>query len=117
MPARIVGSIDWLERGRELRSTKDSFRFARRIHSRPRRSLIPAAADATRTDHPCSQTRLTSNARLRGQLRAFLWTFIRDLPVDLFVLRAFRLTKVARMDNPFQGTTSWHITPNSICPG
>ena len=38
--------------------------------------------------------------------------FIRALPVYLFVLRAFRLTKVARMSNTLQGTTSWHITPN-----
>ena len=26
------------------------------------------------------------------------------------------MTKVARMDNPLQGTTSWHITPNSMRP-
>ena len=39
-------------------------------------------------------------------------------PVYLFVLRAFRLTKVAWMDNPFQGTTSWYITLNyCVRPG
>jgi hypothetical protein len=42
-----------------------------------------------------------------------LCTFIRALPVNLFVSKAFRLTKVARMSNPLQGTTSWHITANS----
>jgi hypothetical protein len=98
--------------GRELRSVSGSSRAARPTHSLPRRSLIPAASDAARTDHPCSETRLNSRTRLAGQLRAFLWMFIRALPVNLFVLRAFRLTKVARMSNPLQGTTSWHITPN-----
>jgi hypothetical protein len=44
--------------------------------------------------------------RVLGQLRAFLYTFIRALPVNLFVLKAFSLTKVARMNNPLQGTRS-----------
>ncbi len=49
------------------------------------RRLIPRASDAARTDQPCSQTRLTSSARLSGQLRAFLCAFIRALPVNLIV--------------------------------
>ena len=98
------------ECGFELRSVSGSSRLARATHSRPRRPLIPAAADASCTDHPCSETRLYSSSRRNGQLRAFLCTFIRAFPVNLFVRRAFRLTRVARMDNPFQGTTSWHIT-------
>ena len=69
--------------------------------------------DASRTDHPCSHTRFTSRARLNGQLRAFLCTSIWVPSCQPVRLRAFRLTKVARMDNPLQGTTSWHITPNS----
>src|SRR5688500_20356245 len=88
---RIAGGVGRLERGRELRSVKGSFASARRTHSRALRSLIPAASDAARTDHPCSQTRLTSWARLRGQLRAFLCTFIRDLPVYRFVFESFQI--------------------------
>src|SRR5688572_19298922 len=99
--------------GRELRSVSGSSLALLRTHSRARRELRPAAAAALWSDQPSFWTRWNSSARLAGQLRAFLWTFIRDLPVYLFVLRAFRLTKVARMNNPLQGTTSWHITSNS----
>lgn len=73
------------DEGPELRSISGSPRVARRTHSRPRRSLIPAASDAARTDHACSETRLNSSARLAGQLRAFLCTFSRGLSVNLFV--------------------------------
>ena len=51
-------SIEPSDRGLELRSVNGSVLDARPIHSRPRRSLIPAASDAARTDHPCSETRL-----------------------------------------------------------
>src|SRR6185436_20504188 len=74
--SRTAGSIDDPECGFELRSVNGSFRDARPIHSRARLSLIPAASDASRTDHPCSETRLNSSARLAGHVRAFLCTSI-----------------------------------------
>src|SRR5687768_2501141 len=84
--SRRAGGIALLECGLELRSVNGSLCLARRTHSRARRSLIPASSDAARTDTPCSETRLNNSSRLAGQLRAFLWMFIRALPVSLFVL-------------------------------
>src|SRR5207248_5869618 len=98
--------------GRELRSLSPSSPSARRTHSRARRTLRPAASAALRSDQPCCRTRWLSRSRLAGQLRAFWWTSIRAPSCRPVRLRAFRLTKVAWMDNPFQGTTSWHITAN-----
>src|SRR4029077_10764329 len=109
----VLRSVDALRCGRELRSLSPCSPSARRTHSRARRTLRPAASAALRSDQPCSRTRWLSRSRLAGQLHAFLWTSIRAPSCRPVRLTAFRLTKVAWMDNPLQGTTSWHITANS----
>jgi hypothetical protein len=59
------------------------------------------ASAAAAIDQPSLNTRRTSSARLRGELAAFLCMSIWAPPCDLFVLKAFRIAEVARMDNSY----------------
>jgi hypothetical protein len=45
------------------------------------------------------------------QLRAFLCMFTRPF-LSTCSLKKLQIDEIARMSNPLQGTTSWHITPN-----
>jgi len=51
--------------------------------ARANRRETPAASAAAFTDQPSSTMREIISARLRGVRRAFLWMFIRGVPVEV----------------------------------